>query len=191
MAEKVIKSYKGFDNVAWLPIEGYVGLYEVSNTGLVKSVERSNKTGRSYGERILPEKILRQTADKDGYKRVSLSKNGIRSCFSVHRLVATAFLDNENNYPVVNHKNEDKTDNNVANLEWCTVKHNNHYGKGYCKNRFRKQRKEIKALDLKNEVIVTFDSINEAARAVEGNRNTIAKRIKEKSEKPYKRFLWK
>lgn len=191
MSENVITSYKGFDNIVWKPIKGYLGLYEVSNTGLIKSIKRSNKTGRSYGERFLPEKILKQVTDKDGYKRVTLSKNGKRSNFYVHRLVATAFLDNDKCYPVVNHKNEDKTDNNVANLEWCTVKYNNHYGKGYCKKRFSKQRKEITALNLENKIFSVFGSINEASIMIGGNRNTIAKRIKTKSKKPYKGFLLK
>ena len=96
----------------WRDIKGYEGLYQVSNLGRVRS-ER---------------KILKGTPDKDGYLRVALCKNGTRKYFGIHRLVATAFIYNTNNYPCVNHKDENKTNNRAKNLEWCTIAYNNCYG---------------------------------------------------------------
>lgn len=103
----------------WLPIEGYEGLYAVSNMGRVKSLGN---------DKLRKDKILRQGKNnKTGYLYVVLSKEGkIKTC-SVHRLVGNAFLDNPNNYPCFNHKNEIKTDNRAENLEPCTQKYNLNY----------------------------------------------------------------
>ena len=98
----------------WRAVPGYEGLYEVSNKGNVRNVRRNT--------------LLRLPKTNDGYIRVSLYKNGIMTCFQVHRLVAEAFLPNPDNLPQVNHKNEVKSDNCVDNLEWCTAKYNNNYG---------------------------------------------------------------
>lgn len=112
----------------WRPIEGYDGLYEVSNLGKV----RSFKWGR--------EKILRPVPDKKGYLRVGLRKEGKQKWFMVHRLVAQAFLPNPEGLPQINHKNENKTLNVVflnddrsvdeyrSNLEWCDCTYNINYG---------------------------------------------------------------
>lgn len=102
----------------WKDIEGYEGLYQVSNTGQVKSLNY-NQTGEI--------KVLKQGNAK-GYKRVGLFKNGKTKQYSVHRLVALAFISNPDDLPMVNHKDEDKTNNNVNNLEWCTHEYNMSYG---------------------------------------------------------------
>lgn len=72
--------------------------------------------------------MLKQTVNRSGYKRVGLYKNGKYKPYNVHRLVAITFIPNPTNLPVVNHKDEDKTNNNVNNLEWCTYEYNNNYG---------------------------------------------------------------
>ena len=108
-------SLNNLPNEIWLSIEGYEGLYEVSNMGRVKSLK--------FGKY----KILKQRKRPNGYLFVTLCKEGkIKNC-SVHRLVGNAFLDNTNNYPCFNHKNEIKTDNRVENLEPCTHKYNLNY----------------------------------------------------------------
>ena len=99
----------------WKDIQGYPN-YQVSNLGNVKSFHKGK------------EKILKPDKNEGGYLYVNLYKEGKQKRFRVHRLVATAFLDNPNNYPEVNHKNEIKTDNRVDNLEWCTPKYNANYG---------------------------------------------------------------
>ena len=103
----------------WRDIEGYEGLYQVSSCGRVKALNY-NRTGI--------ERILRQTKDALGYKRIMLCKDSKRKLYLVHRLVAATFLDNPNNYPCVNHKDECKYNNFVENLEFCTHEYNNNYG---------------------------------------------------------------
>ena len=105
-------------NEEWRDIKGYEGKYQVSNLGRVKSLNY-NKTGvEGY---IAAE-------NSRGYLRVGLSKKGKRKMFSVHRLVAETFIPNPNNYSQVNHKDENKQNNKVDNLEWCTPKYNSNYG---------------------------------------------------------------
>lgn len=106
----------------WKDIEGYEGLYQVSNLGRVKSLNY-RRTGK--------EVILSLHTDKDGYKQISLHKNGKINTYQVHRLVAEAFIPNPDNLPQVNHKIDDfehKSDNRVENLEWCTAEYNTNYG---------------------------------------------------------------
>lgn len=94
----------------WKNVKGYEGLYEVSNFGRVKSLRK--------------EKILKLGRDKKGYLIVGLCKNGKQRTFKAHRLVTEHFLNNPYNLPYVNHKDGNKTNNNVSNLEWCTQKEN-------------------------------------------------------------------
>ena len=106
-------------NEIWRDIPGYEGKYQVSNTGEVKSLNY-NHTGEI--------KLLKQGIKKKGYRQVNLYKNGKVKHHLVHRLVAIAFIPNPNNYKEVNHKDEDPSNNNVKNLEWCTREYNNNYG---------------------------------------------------------------
>ena len=94
--------------------------------GRVKSLERKCNC-RSNGTRTIQCKILKPGVDK-GYLKVNLHKGNKVKQHTVHRLVAIAFLPNENNYPCVNHKDENPSNNNVSNLEWCSYEYNNNYG---------------------------------------------------------------
>jgi len=100
----------------WKDIKGYEGLYQVSNIGRVKSLER--ETFRKDGKKLpLKERILKLRPNKDGYLRVQLCNgSGKTKNFFVHRLVCEAFHENPKNKPCVNHINEDKSDNRACNL---------------------------------------------------------------------------
>ena len=110
----------------WKPIEGYEGLYEVSNTGQVRSLDRYVKNGHS-SYRLQKGRVLSPTKHRYGYLFVILTCNGKHKMFLVHRLVAQAFILNPDNLPQVNHKDEDKSNNRVDNLEWCDHKYNMNY----------------------------------------------------------------
>lgn len=110
----------------WKDIEGYEGLYQVSNLGNVKSLNRTSiKEGRDYR---VKEKILKTFLCSSGYPTVVLSNNGKKETLMVHRLVALHFIPNPHKYEQINHKDENKNNNNVDNLEWCTQDYNLHYG---------------------------------------------------------------
>ena len=100
----------------WKDVSGYEGLYKVSDKGRVKSI--------GYGK----ERILKPRKYKDGYIHVSLYKNCEIKQYLVHRLVAKVFISNPENLPEVNHKDENPSNNNLENLEWCNRKYNNNYG---------------------------------------------------------------
>lgn len=111
----------------WRPVVGYEGLYEVSNTGQVRSVDRYyvNSLGKRF---FLKGKILKLSDNGRGYLRTILTKDNKTSSKYIHRLVAEAFILNIDGLPTVNHKDEDKSNNRVENLEWCDIKYNNNYG---------------------------------------------------------------
>ena len=100
----------------WRDIEGYEGLYQISNKGRVKSLYNGS------------ERILRPGIDGYGYMFVGLYHDNIRNFFKLHRLVAQAFIPNLYNKPQVNHLDENKKNNCVDNLEWATAKENSNYG---------------------------------------------------------------
>lgn len=107
----------------WKDIEGFEGLYQISTFGRVKSLVGwvGNKNIKKYIHR---EKILKTKPKKNGYLVVTLRYQNVIKYKSIHRLVAKTFLPNPNNYPVVNHIDGNKTNNNINNLEWCTYSHN-------------------------------------------------------------------
>lgn len=111
---------ENLQNEEWLPIDGFEGKYEISSLGRVKSLMDK------YGN--FREKILKQYKDKDGYLFVWLYKEGSGKIYKVHRLVGNAFLENKENLPFINHKDENPSNNCVSNLEWCSVSYNNSYG---------------------------------------------------------------
>ena len=154
----------------WKDVKGFEGRYQVSNMGQVRSfdkewlLERENK-----GSCIMHKKgrILKQTVSVWGYYRVSLIDGSKYKKPAVHRLVAEAFIPNPNNFRCVNHKDENKLNNHVDNLEWCSYKYNNNYGTRN-KRIFEKvnspRMRPVVQYDLKGIVINNFVSYAEAAR---------------------------
>lgn len=108
----------------WKPIAGYEGLYEISNFGRVRSLNKISSDGRRVKGKLL------KTGVRDWYSGVTLSKNNVIRYKSVHRLVAEHFISNPERKPFVNHIDGDKTNCNVSNLEWCTASEN-------CKHAFK------------------------------------------------------
>ncbi len=110
--------------IEWKSVPGYEEEYQISNTGLIKSLARvvkSNSTNHWYTK---SEKLLKPEIMNSGYYRVQLLKNGIINRFLVHRLVAKVFIPNPLDKPEVNHKDGNKLNNHVENLEWVTISEN-------------------------------------------------------------------
>lgn len=140
----------------WRDVVGFEGLYKISNKGNVYSVERKDSIGRKRGGFT-----LKARTKKRGYLDVNLCKNGVLKRKLIHRLVAQAFIPNPNNFLEINHKDENKTNNRVENLEWCTRKYNNNHGKRTEKAR-RKLSKKVKAVNIESGEVLTFNSTQEA-----------------------------
>lgn len=162
----------------WRPVLEYEGLYEVSNTGLVR---------RICYKRIKKTKTLSMYINHDGYCRVVLSKNGKTKQYSVHRLVAFSFIPNPNNYLEINHKDEIKTNNRADNLEWCTHKYNNNY-----RDKGKRQSKIVSKIvyqyDLNFNLIKIWDSGKEAEK--NGFKSPSISLCCHKKQLTHKNFIW-
>jgi len=110
----------------WKDIAGYEGYYQVSNLGNVRSLDRIIKGSLGQPKRQKGKAVNPRL--RGSYMAVTFSKDNEPKTISVHRLVAIAFVENPNNYPCVNHKDENKLNNNADNLEWCTKLYNSNYG---------------------------------------------------------------
>jgi hypothetical protein len=108
----------------WKEINGYEGIYLISNLGNVKSLERFVSNHSGFNKK-LKEKYRKPSISKTGYYVLDLQKESKRKTFKLHRLIAIAFIENTFNKPCINHKNGNKLDNRIENLEWCTISENN------------------------------------------------------------------
>ena len=181
----------------WKPVVGYEGLYEVSNLGNVRSLDRvtsfisRTQEGKEYTTtRTLKGKLMKQKVNQDGYKEIALCLDGKSKSYKVHRLVAEAFLDNPNNYPIINHKDENKQNNMVwvnknglidykkSNLEWCTQQYNINYGSGNIrrintrnKNKSYHYQREVGQYTLKGVLIKKYPSASDTGYCRESIRD--------------------
>ena len=142
----------------WRDVENYEGLYLVSEWGDVMSI--------GHGKR----RILKPITDKYGYLKVNLYRNGKMNTHLVHRLVATAFCEGADEFPDVNHVDEDKTNNCYDNLEWCTKDYNNNYGTR-TERAAKKLSKKVRCIEL-DEV---YDSASDASLFTGANQHNISK----------------
>lgn len=167
----------------WKNIIGYEGLYEVSNWGRVKSIK--------FGKEIIMKQHIRS-----GYYIVSLWKNAKGKTYSVNRLVAEAFLEipeelkhlKGTRYLQVNHKDENKTNNNVENLEWCSAKYNTNFGT-CIERRSKKKSKPVLQYDLDGNLIREWESTRECGR--NGFLQSKITLCCQGKRKTHKGFIWK
>lgn len=172
----------------WKDIKGYEGLYQVSNLGRVKSLKRIvfSKLGK---QQTIYERILKNKVHKNGYLEVNLNSNGIPKTTKVHRLVAEAFIPNNNNYKEINHKDENKSNNIVENLEWCSSLYNANYGNRNKKMSISKS-KSIIQYDLNNNFICEHISLTKAGNSVGGNPQGVFLCANNVIRK-YKGYIWR
>lgn len=141
----------------WKDIPGYEGLYQASNCGNIRSLNWRNMN-------IVRNLYLKP--HNKGYLQVELAKNGKKKMITVHRLVALTFIPNPDNLPVINHKDENKMNNGVENLEWCTVSYNTSYSKDNHPEKYRvinrqrcrsvpyKHRQKVEQIDATSGAVV-------------------------------------
>lgn len=140
----------------WRDIKDYEGYYKVSNMGRVQTLSR-----KCYGRQDTYNIIKKPSDNGHGYKFVCLCKYGQTKRMYIHRLVAYAFINNPYYLPQVNHKNENKDDNRVDNLEWCDSFYNNHYGTA--RTRLEQSRRDngntrgIDVYNLNGDFIKSYD----------------------------------
>ena len=169
----------------WEVIKDYPN-YSISDTGIVKrnAYTRIDSLGRKTN---VKEKILKLQTDKYGYYRTTLVKDGKNHFLTLHRLLATTFIPNPNNLPVINHKNENPKDNRLENLEWCTTSYNNNYGE-------RQKRVSItqgkKIVGYKDDETITFHSAREAGRTLGVSASNISECANGKTKTAYG-FIWR
>lgn len=157
------------------------GLYQVSNLGNVRSLNY-NKTKKI-------QHLKKVVNNKRGYLAVGLSKNGIFKIKTVHRLVAETFISNPNNLPQVNHIDENKLNNSVTNLEWCTNKYNINYGTRKERISEKKGRKIIQ-LDKDDNIIKVWNGTCQASRELKINEGNIWEACNNK-RKTAGKYKWK
>ena len=143
----------------WKDVLGYEGLYQVSSLGRVKRLHKNGK-----------ENILTGKKDKDGYTEIILSKSRKKKYFRLHRIVADAFIPNPANKPQINHKDRDKQNNTVANLEWVTGSENvlHTFATGR-----RVHKRPVLQYTRNMELVSSWDSIREAGRTLKIAENNI------------------
>lgn len=175
-------------NEEWRPVIGYEGLYEVSNFGRVRSLDRVviNKRGlqiRRKGQ------IMKASPNYLGYMTTSLSCCGKYKTPPIHRLVAKAFIPNPNNLPEVNHKDENKSNNRADNLEWCDRSYNVNYGTGIRRRSIAKS-KNIEQLTMDGQHVAYYMSAEVAGKLNSCDPSLLRKVIRGERDSAFG-YLWR
>lgn len=177
----------------------YRGLYQISNWGRVKSLARlkpnCNQTGFTGSYKLVEEKILKPNVFSNEYCNIRLQKNGTKKNFRIHRLVAIHFIPNSENKPEVNHKDGNKHNNIVSNLEWCTAKENVRHSiqTNLTKRKYGKEHHNSIAViqyDLEGNFIKYWECIADVTRETKINNSHIGSCCKGK-QKTCGGYIWK
>jgi len=178
------------DKEKWRDIKGYEGLYQVSNLGRVKSLERTvtRKNGRKFS---VKERILKPFSNQDGYLRVGLYEDdsGKRKTIKVHRLVCEAFHENPEDKPCVNHIDENKANNSASNLEWCTYEENVNHGTRNARSA-KALSKLVGQYTRDGKLIKIWQSTMEVKRQLGFNAGAISEAARGKLKTAYG-YIWK
>lgn len=171
----------------WKELKGYEGLYEISNFGKVRSIERIDDRGRK-----LKSKTLATRTNNMGYEYISLNSSGIRKTYRLHRLVAMTFIENPNKFSEVNHKDENKLNNKADNLEWCSRIYNANYGtlKARSVEKRKGKGKKVIQYTIDGILLKEFNTLLEASKSVSGKATNISACCKGKYKTSYG-YKWK
>lgn len=182
-------------NEIWKDVPGFEGIYQVSNKGNVKSLDRYVQCADTV--RHYKGCLLKQCKKKNGYMEVRLRRSKIYKPKLVHRLVAEVFISNTEGLPQVNHKDENKRNNCVENLEWCTQAYNNLYGEGHksrCKNAkngsIKATARAVLQYSLDGEFVAEYFSAMEAGRVTGFRQSGISECCNGKQKTAYG-YIWK
>ena len=158
----------------YTPIKNFENFYGIDTQGNVFGYKRK--------------KIVMPVINKFGYRRIKLCKENKLYYFQVHRLVAQTFIPNPNNLPQVNHKDGNKLNNSVDNLEWCTQSYNMKHA--YKIGLEKKSGKKVYQYDLNGDLIRIYDTIKEANLSLGLAKKTSSLVRHCKDNKPYKGYIW-
>jgi len=162
----------------WKDIPNYQGIYQISNFGNIKSLSFGAKNKKITNK----PKILKSSPSNCGYYKIQLYKNGKSKMFYIHRLVAEIFIPNPQNKPQVNHKDGNKSNNHISNLEWCSAKENTNHA---LLNGLRKQCKPILQLTKNGNIVKKWDSISICACSLNYKISNISACLCKRSKTAY------
>lgn len=180
----------------WRPVKRLNNLYEVSNLGNVRSISRTCIDSKGRKQHIQGKILAKDLGIYKQYYYVRIHVKGVfNGRIMIHKLVAETFIPNPNNLPCINHKNENKLDNRVENLEWCDHKYNTNYGTCIQRRSFNSRNQEwrsckILQLDLNGNVLAEYPSFKEAQRQIGHSYSNIWQACNKKVKTAYG-YKWK
>ena len=171
----------------WKDYKDYEGLYQASNLGRVRSLDTYRKD-RNGSVKFYKGRILKPVTVGNGYLKVNLYKNNKQKPYYIHRLVAEVFIPNPENLPEVNHKDENKLNNNAENLEWCDREYNCNFGTRNERDALTKS-KTVLQYTMEGEFVKEWKSIRECGRNGYDQGHVAA--CCQGKQKYHKGFIWK
>ena len=161
----------------WRDIQGFEGLYQISDHGRVKSNDRVISQSNRYGTttiHVYKGRILKESMNPNGYIHVDLHKEGKTIRFLIHRLVAIHFLEKQDGQNIINHLDGNKSNNTVSNLEWCTQSQNIQYAYDHG-TKIPPHMKRIAQYDMDGNLIKIWSSVSDVCRELKLQSSNIAK----------------